>query len=205
MTQASPLESQLPVDTPATLPRPADNSPIADPQHVGQAGDMHFGAQILDSDTGLDAFQGAALKDEQRAQGAQAQPKSPSDSATGEAEKAIEIGKSQLGVQYVYGAHQPGKALDCSGFTQYVMGQLGIQIGGNTYTQVTQGVPVQGGIGSAKPGDLLFTTGDVGMRANGHVALYIGGGKVIAAPHTGTVVQIQDWSNKPLTAIRRYF
>jgi cell wall-associated NlpC family hydrolase len=38
----------------------------------------------------------------------------------------------------------------------------------------------------AQPGDLVF----FGSPAY-HVGIYIGGGRMIAAPHTGTVVQIQ--------------
>lgn len=168
---------------------------------------MKFGQSLIDPSTGLDPFMTASIKDAQRTLSLKAGAAQPADQATGggKVDQLIAAAKSQLGVQYVYGAHQWGKALDCSGFTQAAMAQIGIQIGGNTYTQVTQGTAVEGGIGNAKPGDLLFTTGDVGMRANGHVALYIGNGQVIAAPHTGTVVQIQDWSHRPLTAIRRYF
>lgn len=162
---------------------------------------MHFGAQVTDQQ-GLDAFQAAALKDQQRA----ATPDAATPVQSGsEADKLIAAAKTQIGVPYVYGAHEWGKALDCSGFTQQAMAQIGIHIGGDTYTQVTQGQAVNGGIGNAKPGDLLFTTGDIGMRANGHVAIYIGNGWVLAAPHTGAKVEPQNWSSRPLTAIRRYF
>jgi cell wall-associated NlpC family hydrolase len=48
-----------------------------------------------------------------------------------------------------------------------------------------------------QPGDLVFFA-DTGA----HVAMYIGGGQIIAAPHTGTVVQIQPLSSAYVHASR---
>jgi cell wall-associated NlpC family hydrolase len=43
-----------------------------------------------------------------------------------------------------------------------------------------------------QPGDLLFWATDISDPATiHHVAMYVGGGMMIAAPHTGTVVQVQ--------------
>ena len=40
----------------------------------------------------------------------------------------VEAAYSQLGVPYVWGGSTPGKALDCSGLTQYCYAQAGIRI-----------------------------------------------------------------------------
>jgi len=48
-----------------------------------------------------------------------------------------------------------------------------------------------------QPGDLVFEA-DTGA----HVAMYIGGGQIIASPHTGTVVQIQPLSSNYVLASR---
>lgn len=161
----------------------------------GQAGDlMHLGADDNYNETQLAKIEGKP-------------PAAPTAAAptagTGKGADIVKAAMSQLGVKYVYGAHQWGKALDCSGLTQGALAQVGIQIGGNTYMQVQQGVAVPD-LAHAQPGDLVFTMGDIGNRTNGHVAIYIGGGQVIAEPHTGTVAQIQNWTNRPITAIRRY-
>ena len=179
----------------------------------GQAGDMLWREPVVSADeakrvgndpaTGFGRFQ-AQLESHQDP----AQQQKPEDQVGADGSplsKILELAKSQLGVKYVYGAHQWGSALDCSGFTQEVFRRAGINIGSNTYSQVTQGTAVEGGLANARPGDLIFTMGDKGMRANGHVGIYLGNGMVINAPHTGTVVQIQDWSNRTPTAIRRYF
>jgi cell wall-associated NlpC family hydrolase len=160
----------------------------------GQAGDLiHLGA---DDNYNMEQLGKVQPKAEQPTTAA------PTE-GTGKGAEIVAAARSQLGVKYVYGAHQWGQALDCSGLTQGALAQVGIKIGGNTYTQVQQGVPVPD-LAHAQPGDLVFTMGDIGNRMNGHVAIYIGGGQVIAEPHTGTVAQIQDWSHRPITAIRRY-
>lgn len=162
----------------------------------GQAGDLqHLGAD--------DNYNMGQLAKVQPAGTDTAKPADPT-AATGKGAEAVALAKSQLGVKYVYGSHQWGTSLDCSGLTQQIMAHMGIQIGGSTYTQAQQGTAVPD-LAHAQPGDLIFTMGDIGNRVNGHVAIYLGGGMVIAAPHTGTVVQEQDWSNWPITAIRRYF
>ncbi len=161
----------------------------------GQAGDLiRVGADPGFNDAQLGKIEGKPAEQPTTA--------TPTD-GTGKGAEIVAAARSQLGVKYVYGAHQWGSALDCSGLTQGALAQVGIKIGGNTYMQVQQGtaVPV---LAHAQPGDLIFTMGDIGNKVNGHVAIYIGGGQVIAEPHTGTVAQIQDWSHRPITAIRRY-
>jgi peptidoglycan DL-endopeptidase CwlO len=111
--------------------------------------------------------------------------------------------QTQLGVNYVYGGETAGKAMDCSGLVQYVYGQLGISLPRTTYQQVKCGSPVAG-LAKAQPGDLIFYAGSDGTASNpGHVAIYIGGGNQIAAPHTGTKVQVQPVQTSAVVAIRR--
>lgn len=94
---------------------------------------------------------------------------------------AIAAAESQLGVPYVWGGTSPGVGLDCSGLTQYAYAQAGINLPRVTYSQEGAGQVVP--LSQIQPGDLVF------YWNGGHVALYIGGGQVIHAPHTGTVVQ----------------
>jgi cell wall-associated NlpC family hydrolase len=44
--------------------------------------------------------------------------------------------------------------------------------------------------------------GDIVLPHKGHVVMYVGGGKVIAAPYTGTVVQYQPVPKNPLEVRR---
>ena len=86
-----------------------------------------------------------------------------------------------LGVPYVWGGESPS-GFDCSGLVQYVYGKLGVHLPRTSYAQYNAGRHV--GRSDLRPGDLVF------FDALGHVGIYIGGGRFIHAPHTGTRVQI---------------
>ncbi|SHH69025.1 hydrophobic W protein [Clostridium intestinale DSM 6191] len=87
-----------------------------------------------------------------------------------------------LGKTYVYGATGPN-TFDCSGLTQYVYKQVGINISRTTFTQINDGVSVS--YSNLQPGDLVFTS-------TTHVGIYIGNGQMIHAPQTGDVVKISS-------------
>lgn len=127
---------------------------------------------------------------------------SPS-TATGMGQAVVAEAKQFLGVPYVWGGESPS-GFDCSGLVQYVYGKLGVSLPRTSEEQALQGVPVTS-LAAAKPGDLVFFAGSDGTRtAPGHVGIYIGTGKMIDAPYTGTVVQIQTVSTAgPVVAIRR--
>jgi hypothetical protein len=98
------------------------------------------------------------------------------------ATEAISIAQSQIGKPYSYGAEGPS-AFDCSGLVQWVYSHVGITLPRTAAAQQGATTPT----GKPRPGDLVF----YGNPAH-HVAIYIGAGKQIAAPHTGAKVQIQD-------------
>jgi cell wall-associated NlpC family hydrolase len=97
--------------------------------------------------------------------------------------QAVAIAEQYLGVPYVWGGASPS-GFDCSGFTMYVYAQLGVSLPHNAASQyfALPHVPTT----DLEPGDLVFFYG------LGHVGIYIGGGMMIHAPHTGTVVQISS-------------
>ena len=59
----------------------------------------------------------------------------------------------EQGTPYVWGAKGPDR-FDCSGLTQWAWAQAGVRLGPDTYTQVTEGVPVPPG--EVRAGDLIF-------------------------------------------------
>lgn len=95
---------------------------------------------------------------------------------------AISIAQAQIGKPYSYGAEGPS-AFDCSGLVQWVYAHVGITLPRTAAAQQDATTVT----GKPRPGDLVF----YGNPAH-HVAIYLGAGKQIAAPHTGAKVQIQD-------------
>ena len=100
-----------------------------------------------------------------------------------------------LGVPYVWGGTSPSSGFDCSGLVQHVFADMGVTLPRTSEEQATVGQAVPS-LAQAQPGDLVF----YGSPAY-HVGIYIGGGKMINAPHTGTDVQVSAVGNP--TSIRR--
>jgi hypothetical protein len=92
---------------------------------------------------------------------------------------AVRAALGQLGVPYQWGGTSPGHGLDCSGLTQYAYGQAGVHI---PRTASTQTVGMKVSKDQLQPGDLVIWSG--------HVAMYIGDGKMVEEPHTGSVCHI---------------
>ena len=101
--------------------------------------------------------------------------------------QVIDEAKKFLGDPYVYGAAGP-TSFDCSGLVQYVFKELGITTPRTSETQYTWGGTSAITRNQLRPGDLVFYNGS----SPGHVGFYAGGGKVLHAPHTGTVVRYED-------------
>lgn len=107
---------------------------------------------------------------------------------------------SFLGTPYQWGgASRSG--VDCSGLVVLVYQSVGISLPRTSQQQAKSGRAVSS-LAQAQPGDLILYN-EPGEGANSHVAIYIGGGKQIAAPYTGTVVQVQGVDKAHLSTIRR--
>jgi peptidoglycan DL-endopeptidase CwlO len=111
-------------------------------------------------------------------------------SATSEGAVVTEARK-YLGVPYLWGGTDPAKGLDCSGFTKLVYGNLGIELPRTSSQQAMAGTAVAS-LADARPGDLVFFDHDGSRPGIDHVGIYVGDGKMIAAPQAGEVVKVQD-------------
>jgi len=100
--------------------------------------------------------------------------------------RAASFARKLLGVPYRYGGSSPRTGFDCSGFVRYVYAHFGISLQHSSFADYWRGRRV--GRWQMKPGDLVFFDGE------GHVGIYIGHGRFIHAPHTGTVVTISTMS-----------
>jgi cell wall-associated NlpC family hydrolase len=111
-------------------------------------------------------------------------------------EYVIRRGASQMGVPYSWGGGKPTGpttgiesgantvGFDCSGFTQFSFAGVGVLIPKYSGDQYDTGRKVP--VSQAKRGDLLFW----GPGGTQHVALYLGGGKVLEAASSAGKVSV---------------
>ncbi|HTW18977.1 MAG TPA: NlpC/P60 family protein [Mycobacteriales bacterium] len=118
-------------------------------------------------------------------------PPSYSGPASGRAAIAVRYAYAQLGKPYQWGGSGPG-SFDCSGLTMRAWGAAGVALPHSAAGQ--QAMLPHVSVSALEPGDLVFY-GDPAY----HTAIYIGGGRIIQAPHTGTVVQISSLADMPPT------
>jgi cell wall-associated NlpC family hydrolase len=101
---------------------------------------------------------------------------------------AIDAARTRLGLPYVWGATGP-TTFDCSGLTQWAYAQAGVTLPRTSREQWYAGP--HPALEQLLPGDLLFWAIDpTDPSTIHHVALYIGDGYMIEAPHPGAVVHV---------------
>src|SRR6202044_1477127 len=96
-----------------------------------------------------------------------------------QADKAVAFAYAQLGKPYVYGATGPD-SYDCSGLVQAAWTAAGVSIPRTTYEQWASLPHIP--LSDLEVGDLILYNGE------SHVAMYVGDGYIIDAPHTGAFV-----------------
>jgi cell wall-associated NlpC family hydrolase len=102
-----------------------------------------------------------------------------------QADKAVKYAYGAIGCPYVWGATGPCSAgYDCSGLVMAAWASAGVTIPRDTYEQWAALPHISSS--SLQPGDLLYYSGI------GHVAMYVGNGKMIDAPVPGENVELID-------------
>ncbi|HEX2316922.1 MAG TPA: C40 family peptidase [Thermomonospora sp.] len=107
-------------------------------------------------------------------------------------ETVIRAAYTRLGWPYVWGGESEEEGgYDCSGLMQYAFARAGIRLPRVAADQARAGWVIP--YSKARPGDMLIWAND--PTAPGyisHIALFLGNGKMLAAPRRGTVVQVQN-------------
>ncbi|MFD8915475.1 NlpC/P60 family protein [Streptomyces sp. NPDC059575] len=106
---------------------------------------------------------------------------------SGFAGNAFSAAQSQIGKPYVYGSTGPS-SFDCSGLTSWAYAQAGVSIPRTSESQANIGTRIYS-TSDLQVGDLVFFFNDIH-----HVGLYAGGGQILHAPRTGTVVRYESMS-----------
>jgi cell wall-associated NlpC family hydrolase len=113
-------------------------------------------------------------------------PAPPASGAAG----AVAAAHSVIGTPYKWAGASPEEGFDCSGLIMWAYAQVGRSLphSSRALYSMSRRIAVE----ELQPGDLVFYNSPVS-----HVGLYIGGGNMIHAPHTGSTVQIESiyyWS-----------
>jgi cell wall-associated NlpC family hydrolase len=138
-----------------------------------------------------------------------AAPTTTTISASSVAVQAIKFAYARLGTPYLYGgtgtAAENGE-FDCSGLTQAAYASAGVTLPRVAAEQWYAGVHIPEN--ELEPGDLVFfATNPKDPSTIEHVGIYVGGGGMIDAPHTGSVIRFDSISgfNPPYYgAVRPY-
>ena len=100
----------------------------------------------------------------------------------------MNAGFDHLGTPYVWGGKGPG-GFDCSGFVSWAFAQGGISVPSSTAGLAGVGTKVSAS--NMQPGDIVFFNT---YKTNGHVGIYLGGGKFIGAQNS-TGLAVADMSS----------
>ena len=131
-----------------------------------------------------------------------ADPTGPVVAPNGRGAQAVAAAMSKLGAPYVWAAAGPD-TFDCSGLTMWAWAHAGVSLPHYTGSQLAATHPVP--VSDLQPGDLVFVWGPGESGDPGHVGLYIGGGQMVHAPHTGAFVEVDSiywWTGARIAAGR---
>jgi cell wall-associated NlpC family hydrolase len=96
-----------------------------------------------------------------------------------------------LGVPYRRGGNSEASGFDCSGFTRYVFeNSIGRLLPRRSRDQATSTDLLTISRDDLKPGDLVFF--NTMRKAFSHVGIYMGDGKFIHAPRSGSHIRVDD-------------
>lgn len=106
---------------------------------------------------------------------------------SGRAGIAIRFALKQIGDRYVFGA--AGMVYwDCSGLTMRAYQAAGVSLPHSAAAQANYGRRVS--LNALKPGDIVFFGTPIS-----HNGIYLGGGRMVDAPHTGARVRVESFGS----------
>lgn len=117
----------------------------------------------------------------------------PSFSTNVSGDSVVSYAQKFLGNPYVFGGNSLTNGTDCSGFVSLIYKNFGISLPRSSYELRYSGKAVS--YENAKPGDIICYPG--------HVAIYIGGGRIIHASSPKTGICYGNATYRTIVAVRR--
>lgn len=136
----------------------------------------------------------SGTKNSQSAKAPEAGNKNPGSQNSSLGSSIANFALQFVGNPYVYGGTSLTNGADCSGFVQSVFKNFGISLPRTSGEQGQCGTNV-GGIGNARPGDLV--------SYSGHIGIYIGNGQIVHASSVKTGIKVSNANYRPVLSVRR--
>lgn len=160
----------------------------------GEDGDSEDGSCDKSDESGNDGVESEANDSEandgykeesgEESDGSQEESSSSSGSSYsgGSGSSVVDYATQFVGNPYVWGGTSLTNGADCSGFVQSVYNNFGVSLPRTSYEQQNAGREVS--YSEAQPGDLICY--------GGHVAIYMGNGKIVHASNSRDGIKISD-------------
>lgn len=149
----------------------------------GEDGDSEDGSYDESDESGNDGVENEA-NDGEESDGSREESSSSSGSgySGGSGSSVVDYATQFVGNPYVWGGTSLTNGADCSGFVQSVYNNFGVSLPRTSYEQQNAGREVS--YSEAQPGDLICY--------GGHVAIYMGNGKIVHASNSRDGIKISD-------------
>lgn len=108
------------------------------------------------------------------------------------ADVVVATARGLVGSPYAYIGDDPGSGFSCIGFVHYVYAQVGVNVPYDL--GLAYGSEPRVGFARLRPGDLVFFSNTV-WNGLSHVALYVGGGRIVGADTYTTGVEMTRLSD----------
>ena len=181
---ASPVTATKAPEAPVEAPAAGDGAADGAAQ---QSSNSTSNGNSPSNSTGTSASESSSSSSSKGAKKSSGASKNVSVPDGPKAQQVLAIAKQYVGTPYVLGGRSPS-GWDCSGFTSFVYGKVGVKLPGTSAGQRNAGKTVPRS--AAKPGDIIWSPG--------HVGIYAGNGMMYDAgnPRVDTSYRSIDWMVK---------
>ncbi len=116
-----------------------------------------------------------------------------STATSSSASRLLEAAGEYVGTRYRRGGTSPSSGFDASGFVRFVFSKFGVILPRTSRDQARVGERIPANLRVIAPGDIMLFQDDGGIN---HVAIYVGGSRIIHSSETGGGVRYDDLTSE---------